>query len=726
MTLSRASILAFGQLKTAPIVDYLEKEGRSFEATYEAFRDAMLLLKTSADTPIRNEYLCFYDSLTADFRRKGLDGLVTRIKYGFYDFVSSLRFTKQDLANQAALADLRYPAEWYPATRRIQRVIHLHVGPTNSGKTYHALKALERAETGIYAGPLRLLAHEVYSRLNAKGKACALITGEERKAPDLANSPAEFSLISCTVEMVDLSKVVDVAVIDEIQMLGDEDRGWAWTQALLGVQAREVHLCGETRTVPLVRELCAMSGDKLIVHEYERLSPLEMDKESLGGDLRKLRKGDCVVSFSVMGIHAMRKAIEDRTGKKVAIVYGGLPPETRAQQARLFNDPDNEYDYLVASDAIGMGLNLSIKRIIFETTVKYDGYADRVIDTANIKQIAGRAGRYKTALDGAGASLKDEDLSAAKGETALDVNVISESAESKSLQQSIVRAPNVPRPFPSPYEATMKNSPGRPPRSTDPSSTGLVTTLQIYDYRTVEKALLREPKPIRTSGLLPPPNILDRFAQYFPPGTPFSYVLMRLNEMSSLHRSFHICGLRDALWIADIIEPVKNLSIPDRMIFANAPASFSDRALFTDLLAELARAVENQSGGALYEVRAIPLELLEEGVVMTRQFLRSLESLHKALVVYLWLSFRFFGIFNTRELAAEVKRRVEIRIETVLEGLSLEGRRQERLEKRRQARHKSVDDHDDDDMHVVDRATPARDHERIHDGVAHFTRSVTA
>ena len=126
----------------------------------------------------------------------------------------------------------------------------------------------------------------------------------------------------------------------------------------LGVLAKEVHLCGEERTVPLIQELCAAIGDKLEIHRYERLSPLKMEDGSLRGDWKKLRKGDAVICFSVLGIHSVKRQIEQVTGKKVAIVYGSLPPETRAQQARLFNDPDNDYDILVASDAIGMGLNL--------------------------------------------------------------------------------------------------------------------------------------------------------------------------------------------------------------------------------------------------------------------------------------------------------------------------------------------------------------------------------
>ena len=103
------------------------------------------------------------------YRLRGLGGLDERIKYAFYGQVTGSRFTESDIKNQKALADLRYPAEWFPATRALHRTVHLHVGPTNSGKTYHALQRLEKAERGAYAGPLRLLAHEVYSRMNAKG-----------------------------------------------------------------------------------------------------------------------------------------------------------------------------------------------------------------------------------------------------------------------------------------------------------------------------------------------------------------------------------------------------------------------------------------------------------------------------------------------------------------------------------------------------------------------------
>jgi ATP-dependent RNA helicase SUPV3L1/SUV3 len=291
-----------------------------------------------------------------DEAARGKGTLETRLRHMFYAQACGGRFTAAEVENQKQVADLRYPAEWYPATRQIQRTVHMHVGPTNSGKTYHALKRLEEADKGIYLGPLRLLAHEVYTRLNAKGKSCALVTGEEQRMPDGDSA----TMYSCTVEMAPLNTIFDVAVVDEIQMISHQERGWAWTQAFFGLQAREIHLCGEARTVPLMRELCALVGDEVHIHEYERLTPLEIEPQSLRGQLNKLEKGDCIVAFTVLGIHALRREIERKTGKNCAIVYGSLPPETRAQQARLFNDPDNDYDFLVASDAIGMGLNLYV------------------------------------------------------------------------------------------------------------------------------------------------------------------------------------------------------------------------------------------------------------------------------------------------------------------------------------------------------------------------------
>ena len=296
-----------------------------------------------------------FTRLRQAFVEDGLDGLNGEIKFLYYGKIANRHLSKLDLTHQAHLADLRYPTEWYPGARLIQREIHLHVGPTNSGKTYNALKRLEQGKSGVYAGPLRLLAHEVYERLNAKGIKCNLVTGDVQIIEGV-----DVTMSSCTVEMIPLNREVEVAVVDEIQMIGDMHRGWAWTQALLGLKARELHICGEARTVPLIRELAAAMGDKLTIHQYERLNPLKTMSSSLRRDFKNLRKGDCVVAFSRVAIHQLRHVIEKQTGRRAAVVYGSLPPETRTQQAKLFNEPDNDYDFLVASDAIGMGLNLLV------------------------------------------------------------------------------------------------------------------------------------------------------------------------------------------------------------------------------------------------------------------------------------------------------------------------------------------------------------------------------
>lgn len=284
----------------------------------------------------------------------GVQGMRSELDYLFRTEKFTSEYSMPNLEKQEEITDLRHPHQWYPQARCMHRTIHLHVGPTNSGKTYHALKRLEQAKQGFYAGPLRLLAQEVYQRFKDAGVRCSLITGDDVQVPE--DGPVQLS--SNTVEMVAMGKQFDVGVIDEIQMIADENRGWAWTRAFLGARVSELHLCGEPRVVPLIQQLTTLIGDQLVIHRYERLSPLKAMDQSLRGNLRKLEKGDCLVSFSRVGIHALKNEIEKTTGRRAAIVYGTLPAEIRTQQAALFNDPNNDYDYLVASDAIGMGLNL--------------------------------------------------------------------------------------------------------------------------------------------------------------------------------------------------------------------------------------------------------------------------------------------------------------------------------------------------------------------------------
>ena len=576
-----------------------------------------------------------FTSLSQAYFDRALVGLDAQIKYAYHGELANRNISESGLQTQVKLADLRYPVEWYPATRVLQRDIHLHVGPTNSGKTYHALKRLEQAKSGIYAGPLRLLAHEVYTRLNARGIPCNLITGDER----LIREGEDVGISSCTVEMVPINMKTEVAVIDEIQMIGDEDRGWAWTQAFLGLQAQEIHLCGEERTVPLIRELAVAMGDKLEIHHYERLSPLKTMTTSLRGDLTALRKGDCVVLFSRIAIHAMKKEIERITKKRVAVVYGSLPPETRAQQARLFNDPDNDYDILVASDAIGMGLNLyvsrflifyhthryrSIKRIIFDTTLKFNGQTFETISSSSIKQIGGRAGRYRTAAQA-------NDMKPLSEDSNDDVTTMPKKLSMASAVQNL----------------------------------GLITTLDPVDLGVVRKAMATDADPIMSAGIFPPTSILLQFAAHYPVKIPFSYILMRLHELALKHPRFHLCILKDQVQIADAIEPVKELTINDRITFTAAPVDMRSPKM-AEILQALARCVANNGGGALLDIREINLDILDLEVTSDKEYLTTLEALHKALVLYLWLSYRFNGVFSNQRMAFYVKSLAEEKIDQVL------------------------------------------------------------
>ncbi|KAJ3138732.1 RNA helicase [Geranomyces variabilis] len=306
-------------------------------------------------------------------------------------------------------SDLTKPADWYKEARRMQRKIILHLGPTNSGKTYAALKRLEECTAGIYCGPLRLLAHEVYERFNSKGVPCNLLTGEERRESDGVQKYA------ATVEMAPLNRKFEVAVLDEIQMIGDEQRGWAWAQGVLGIQADEIHLCGEPTIIPLIMEMAKDTGDTVEINRYERLTELKVSDNGLGGKLTSLKRGDCVVTFSRQNIFALKRAIEQQTSMRAAVIYGSLPPETRAEQAKQFNDPNGPYDVLVASDAIGMGLNLNIGRMVFECVAKFDGKEVKNLSISQTKQIAGRAGRFGTVYTcGEVCTLDDADMKTMK------------------------------------------------------------------------------------------------------------------------------------------------------------------------------------------------------------------------------------------------------------------------------------------------------------------------
>lgn len=216
----------------------------------------------------------------------------------------SLAPTSPEYATLSALADMRAPHEWFPLARAMRRRVVYHAGPTNSGKTYEALQRLSQAASGVYSGPLRLLAMEVFERLNGAGAYCSLRTGQERRLVPFATHE------SVTAEMLRLDRVVDVAVVDEVQLMGDQERGWAWTRAVAGLPAKELHLCGDPSALPRVRQILEATGDELEVVTHERHSPLTLEPHSLEGDLRNVQKGDAVVTFSRRDIFDTKALIE--------------------------------------------------------------------------------------------------------------------------------------------------------------------------------------------------------------------------------------------------------------------------------------------------------------------------------------------------------------------------------------------------------------------------------
>lgn len=272
----------------------------------------------------------------------------------------------------------------FPVARSLNRRFLFLAGPTNSGKTHEALRLAREAETAEILSPLRLLALEHYERMSEERLAAGMVTGEERLLPEGATH------IARTIETLDLHRVVDVCVIDEVQMLGDPNRGWAWTQSMIGAPARLVVLTGAPEAIPLVEHLLAMTGEPLEVKILKRKGRLRV--EGVPANLNKLSRGDAVVAFTRKNVHDLRARLV-ASGRTVATVYGALGPEVRRAEAARFRDGAAEI--LVATDAIGMGLNIGpLRRVVFSTLRKFDGVRDRHLTAMEIKQIAGRAGRF--------------------------------------------------------------------------------------------------------------------------------------------------------------------------------------------------------------------------------------------------------------------------------------------------------------------------------------------
>ena len=290
---------------------------------------------------------------------------------------------------------------FYPKARRMKRKLTLVIGPTNSGKTYRALERLRQADSGLYLGPLRLLALEVRDRLNELGVLTSLVTGE------LIEEVEGATFTSATVEMIDFENQVDVVVIDEVQMVGDAERGSAWLQAILGAPAREVWMLGSPEAREAVLALAEWMDEPIEVLELERLSALEVMPTH--SKLSELPPGSAVVAFSRSQVIDIAGELRERFRRRPALVYGALSPEVRREQARQFRE--GEADVLVCTDAVGLGLNLPIAAMFFSTGVKYNGKEEIPVPRDLVWQIAGRAGRYGMSETGRVGALSAETLS---------------------------------------------------------------------------------------------------------------------------------------------------------------------------------------------------------------------------------------------------------------------------------------------------------------------------
>ena len=292
------------------------------------------------------------------------------------------------------------PEMEFAEVRELRRHFILHIGPTNSGKTFQALERLKEAACGVYLGPLRLLALEVYERMNEMGVPCTMRTGQECIEEEGSRVTAS------TIEMADFDENYDIAVIDEAQLVADTDRGHSWTKAILGLRAEEIHICMSPAAEQAVCHLIGLCGDDYEVRRYERKTELICeDRPFVFPD--DVREGDALIAFSKKSVLDVAGRLEE-AGVSSSVIYGSLPPEIRRRQTRLFNRGKTKV--AVATDAIGMGLNLPVRRIVFLQTDKFDGVSRRPLRTSEIKQIAGRAGRFGIYDKGYVSAMGEEEL----------------------------------------------------------------------------------------------------------------------------------------------------------------------------------------------------------------------------------------------------------------------------------------------------------------------------
>lgn len=303
-----------------------------------------------------------------------------------------------------------YP-DVFPLARTKKRRVVAHLGHTNSGKTYNAVKELLSSSYGSYLAPLRLLALENYEFIKDNGFTVSLITGEER----IIEEDSQF--VSSTVECFNFNKEYETIIIDEIQMIDDPDRGWAFIQALVGANASNIIVTGPPEYESRLRAISEALGDEFEVKHYSKKTTVEVDKNPM--KLCDVEKHTAIVAFSRKDIYRIKNELPPHI--TASVIYGALGSDVRKQQAKRYIDGVS--DVLITTDAIGMGLNLPIKKIMFTTHIKYNGKTNTELGEMLTKQIAGRAGRYGFFDVGYIGALSRDTLSYVKGCLSSDVPV---------------------------------------------------------------------------------------------------------------------------------------------------------------------------------------------------------------------------------------------------------------------------------------------------------------
>lgn len=462
----------------------------------------------------------------------------------------------------------------FPLARELKRKIIFHVGPTNSGKTYTALEKLKAATTGYYLAPLRLLALEGYETLQKDGVKISLITGEEEILHE------DSTHVSSTIEMMNSQVPVDVCVIDEIQMIKDRDRGWAWANALIGIPAKLLILTGSWDAVNAVKELAAYLEEEIEIIPFERKNPLETLEYPI--PLTQIEKQTAIVAFSRREVLALKQQLTSKYN--VSVVYGNLSPEVRREEARRFRTQESEI--LIATDAIAMGLNLPIKTILFAKDNKFDGLRRRELEPSEVLQIAGRAGRYGIQEKGFVGAIDSSTL------------------------------------------ATITKA--------------LATPLQDIDLPVSVMASLEH--VLLIGEILDTENL--------------SPILEFFTENMEFEGPFVAANIDSMLEIAVIVDEYK-LNLRTRYHLACAPASISSPYI-ESALHRFIRQIEANKPVTYTPLRDLP------PFAHTNEMLLNAEERVREISLYLWLSFRFEGLFPDTKLAIQTRGRLNSFIETSL------------------------------------------------------------